>query len=128
MKFITVFVLLSASKPEDKEGKLVRIKGGMVSNHRLSKLAFVHRIYVYLQKKALFRDDWWPPLLQGRMTKRSKSDNCDGIMLKNAADMHEAILGGLFMDNNDLSQCLSFLLKTNFFFDSEVLRLEEFIN
>ena len=63
LKFITVFVLICASRQEDKEGKLVRIKGGMVSNYRLSKLSFNHSIYVYLQKKALFRDDWWPPLL-----------------------------------------------------------------
>lgn len=66
-------------------------------------------------------------MLQGRMIKRNKSENCDGVMLKNAADMYEALIGALFMDNGDLSQSIKFLCKTCYFDENGTMNLQNFV-
>jgi len=116
LKLLTIFQLVSCSEHKTTEGKLSHLKGFMVSNDRLSYLGLLSHVNLYLRTKRS-KQLWRPPFLESTKIAHCKNDIQSRCHVKQIADVYEAMIGGIFMDNYSLRSCLQFLLKTGFWFN-----------
>ena len=118
LKFLSIYFLVAVSTSRDSEGKLTRIKGNMVCNQRLSVLAKLKMLYKFLHHQREFFDSWRPPMINSDNRGENRRQRAKEQVIHNhqIADLFEACLGGVFMDNFDLVQSCRYLIEFNFFF------------